>query len=600
MRRNSVGIPMIAEHMRQKLFPNTEGTPSRVARHRAKRLLEEFDLDGDLDVQITPNEVDLPDIEGANMLEHFNIMAEELSKPYLGMAEALARMEVPEMPTRWRKQAGWTRYVPGQRAEAVAHPIEPYNVFDVEVLVKSGNYPVMAVCVTNAAWYGWVSPFLCRGTKDNLIPFGKGKQLIVGWNCSYDRARVEEEYNFEPSGLRFWDAMSMHIATAGLSGKQRNHFTALKKHIDDDNYGGHIPKWAYETTTNSLKAAAEFYLGDEVDKEIRNLFVDGTVQDIHNNFQELMCYNAQDVLTTLKIYQILWFKFRRTCPSDVTFAGMLTMGKPFLPVGDRWKHYIPRCQAAYNKAKRSMDSKLESLADKVISTYGENGNLDPNDCPWIRNLDWVMPGTRSKKLRDKPQWFRKATDLGKKKITSRNSVVPYLLRMSWLGYPLYCDKKMKWGYLVPIGSDYTTNTKAFKVEDYPEHLFYKIPHKNGEDSNCGNPLAKDYLDSMESGVLTAQDPDAQEILELAISISYWVSVQNRVYQQFCHYAESDGEQKYGMILPQVLVSGTVTRRAVEPTWLTASNPKKTRIGSEIKTVVKMPEGYIRLGADVDS
>ena len=29
----------------------------------------------------------------------------------------------------------------------------------------------------------------------------------------------------------------------------------------------------------------------------------------------------------------------------------------------------------------------------------------------------------------------------------------------------------------------------------------------------------------------------------------------------------------GAILPQVIVAGTATRRAVEPTWLTASNAK---------------------------
>ena len=31
--------------------------------------------------------------------------------------------------------------------------------------------------------------------------------------------------------------------------------------------------------------------------------------------------------------------------------------------------------------------------------------------------------------------------------------------------------------------------------------------------------------------------------------------------------------KVGAILPQVVVAGTATRRAVEPTWLTASNAK---------------------------
>lgn len=34
-----------------------------------------------------------------------------------------------------------------------------------------------------------------------------------------------------------------------------------------------------------------------------------------------------------------------------------------------------------------------------------------------------------------------------------------------------------------------------------------------------------------------------------------------------------GSSDYGVIIPLVQVAGTATRRAVEPTWLTASNPK---------------------------
>lgn len=35
----------------------------------------------------------------------------------------------------------------------------------------------------------------------------------------------------------------------------------------------------------------------------------------------------------------------------------------------------------------------------------------------------------------------------------------------------------------------------------------------------------------------------------------------------------DEEGHYGAILPQVVTAGTITRRAVEPTWLTASNAR---------------------------
>lgn len=39
------------------------------------------------------------------------------------------------------------------------------------------------------------------------------------------------------------------------------------------------------------------------------------------------------------------------------------------------------------------------------------------------------------------------------------------------------------------------------------------------------------------------------------------------------HASYDEEGRYGAILPQVVTAGTITRRAVEPTWLTASNAR---------------------------
>jgi hypothetical protein len=35
----------------------------------------------------------------------------------------------------------------------------------------------------------------------------------------------------------------------------------------------------------------------------------------------------------------------------------------------------------------------------------------------------------------------------------------------------------------------------------------------------------------------------------------------------------DDENKHGAIVPTIIPAGTVTRRAVEKLWLTASNPK---------------------------
>ena len=57
--------------------------------------------------------------------------------------------------------------------------------------------------------------------------------------------------------------------------------------------------------------------------------------------------------------------------------------------------------------------------------------------------------------------------------------------------------------------------------------------------------------------------------------------------------------KTGIIFPQVITIGIITRRAIELMWLTASNARKNRIGSELKSMVCALPGYAIVGADVD-
>ena len=90
-------------------------------------------------------------------------------------------------------------------------------------------------------------------------------------------------------------------------------------------------------------------------------------------------------------------------------------------------------------------------------------------------------------------------------------------------------------------------------------------------------------------------------------MSYWRSSRDRIQDQVkvdfepdrlpATVSSSDG---YGAILPSMAVAGTITRRAVERTWLTASNAKPDRIGSELKCYIRAPPGYHIVGADVDS
>ena len=64
-----------------------------------------------------------------------------------------------------------------------------------------------------------------------------------------------------------------------------------------------------------------------------------------------------------------------------------------------------------------------------------------------------------------------------------------------------------------------------------------------------------------------------------VCVTYLLVHHNNPRQQFVVERESDSADSAGQqlaILPVMQVAGTVTRRAVEPTWLTASNAKVTR------------------------
>jgi DNA polymerase gamma 1 len=87
------------------------------------------------------------------------------------------------------------------------------------------------------------------------------------------------------------------------------------------------------------------------------------------------------------------------------------------------------------------------------------------------------------------------------------------------------------------------------------------------------------------------------VLQQSKKLSYWKNASKRIHSQIVIASE---DAINGAILPRVIVAGTVTRRAVEPTWLTASNAVSDRLGSELKAIIQCPQDYNFVGADVDS
>lgn len=138
--------------------------------------------------------------------------------------------------------------------------------------------------------------------------------------------------------------------------------------------------------------------------------------------------------------------------------------------------------------------------------------------------------------------------------------------------------------------------------------FLRLPHKDGPSHRVGNPLSKDFLSKFSDNVLAGDAVTAERVVEIAKMLSYWRNNRDRITGQLVVWLEKGDlpkhlrgdEMEYGAIVPQVVVCGTLTRRAMEPTWMTASNAQRERVGSELRAMVQTPRGYKMVGADVDS
>ncbi|KAG6868215.1 hypothetical protein C0993_006078 [Termitomyces sp. T159_Od127] len=291
-------------------------------------------------------------------------------------------------------------------------------------------------------------------------------------------------------------------------------------------------------------------------------------------------------------------------------------------------------------------AKILRLAQNVYES-GEQNDV------WSQQLDWKMVSTgdaaseevpvapKQKKRKAKakpvkpppvhwPKWYwelakpKKGFPPGTLDVTVRTRIAPLLFRLSWMGWPLHYSREHGWTYRVPANAKFQTRSKPMTFYDPADdalnelatnggYLFYKLPHKDGDKANVGNPLSKTFMKYAEDGTMKSPGGEAKEALDMNAQCSYWISARDRIMNQMVVWQNRkinmgfdvpkpvEGEKKkWGIILPQVITMGTVTRRAIEKTWLTASNAKKNRVGSELKAMVRAPEGYAIVGADVDS
>lgn len=701
--------------------------------------------------------MDIPKLEGKNIDQHFCQLGRKYSIEYSKMACDIVKRGtrvVENMPSEWSKAPGWTRYEPQNDGSfvinQVSHPLEKTFVFDVETCMNETveHAPTLAVAMSDQAWYSWTSPRLYNGvnaptnnqnlTISDLIPFESSaneSKLIIGHNVGFDRSFLQDQYQLSETKTKFLDTMSLHMCICGLTGLQRLAKVAQKRKNKDgeavETEDIEQNAWIERSSLNNLADVYEFHCGSTLNKDDRDIFVEGSMDDVRNNFQSLVTYCANDVKATYEVFKKLLPTFSERFPHPVTLAGMLEMSTMYLPVNKpHWTKYIERSQATYDQFEHRLSNSLQELANNACSLSEKEYSKDI----WLWDLDWSKQNIKpnktkllawkkqqsqedaEKSLAEKvqdiyetksfmrqippflpgfPKWYRdlccppnKATlILGDREwqpgpclITTQMRITPKLMQLTWDGYPLHFHQEYGWGYLVPnddLVAEYVKPDESHPYERFPIHelrklckdlprshiltddiseanldleddmvqakieqlkdntqigtlnlikllrklskkkkiapryksefcedveipgaYFIRLPHKNGPKFNVGNPLGRDFFVKIKDGTLSSFDNDlARLLLTHSSSSSYWKNNQKRIKKQMVVSLENSD---VGAILPRVVVAGTVTRRAVEPTWLTASNQDTSRIGSELKAMIQAPENYCFVGADVDS
>ena len=659
-RVNEVGIQQLSASLHKQVFPSLRYTsdPELVAlSHKHLKLHDLLDKESAI---TPPVDLDIPPLQGSTLDEHFFNIGLDAAEPYLSMASSFARVELPPLPTQWLQQPGWTRYDKNGTTTRVEFPDENCLVFDCETMYKESPFPVMACAASSTAWYAWVSPWLLSESESrrHLIPFGSNpscKRIIIGHNVGYDRQRIRDEYHIQATGNAFIDTMSLHVAVNGMCSQQRPTWMkhqkqkllkqkltreastslSLSELLGTMNAEEEISElWIARSSINSLMDVAQFHCNITVDKSIRDYFGELNREGISDRFNELVTYCASDVSTTHKVYRVVLPAFLDVCPHPVSFAAMLRLSSVFLPVDKSWERYIQTAESTYLKLSADVQTRLITLAEQALDIRNNPDSWSTD--PWLSQLDWSGQEIRmlkpkkgedtprpakNQKKPGMPKWYKDLfpTRDAPISLSVRSRIAPLLLRLAWEGHPLVWSDKYGWVFRVVKNDDILkfqekhfilcdmSDEPVIRVRMDSEGVFFKVPHKDGPTKRVANPMAKGYLAAFEEGTLSSEFEYAKEALDMNAACSYWISARERIKSQMVVWntdtdmgldvASVDG---FGMILPQIIPMGTITRRAVEKTWLTASNAKKNRVGSELKAMVKAPAGYKFVGADVDS
>ena len=435
---------------------------------------------------------------------------------------------------------GWYHWQAGCKVD---NPLGKTMVLDCETFVKDGNYPIMACAITKHGTFLWKPR-----NRGDLMTVAPGT-MVIAHSAAFEACRTLQSYTGE---ALFLDTRTMAKQCFGYATAQ-----GWVRYVNKPVY----PRWKYAGSGTSLSDIYERYYNEPLDKQARNIFVTATtIQEIEAVWEESFLYNIKDVVATIKVFDKLLQEYVNKSPNITSLYGMVQTCSFRLPLTRDWTDWVENVRDTYNRTVEQINQDLVQIARDWVKS-----GPDPSN-PWKSQLDWTI-NPKARTMKGYPEWYRKC----KGELTIQKKLSHWLLEMEYLGHPVqYADGK---GFYSEGG---------------------KVPHPDGGNKNVGYLFSKDLQDLYERGDLSSKNPKAAQLMELAMQLSYWRSVQKRVDNQHIHNVNG---------IPVCSIDygdGTFTGRCTDPLWLTTCDAKKNRIGSELKSRIQAPPGYKFLNADYSS
>ena len=481
-RLTELGYPVLGSNLHRRIFGAIEPKAmSRIQRQKAENLLNEFDIQTPVDYpdHMYDGPLPLPELQGANLREHFDKVAYDQVGQYKEWADEYAKCKLPSLPpiSEFLFKPGWHRYeqVKGKWVVTqVPYPLEDAFTFDTETYVHGGAFPIIGTALSAKAAYVWLAAELIDPTipeekwdQHGLIPVGR-QRFIAGHNISYDRVRAREGYsleNTEPENFYF-DTLSAHIGVSGLAGGQRWLYVLAGKDPDDlteeeKRKLRYAPKWLDEGSTNSLVqcynfhvAAVRKYFGENVtelgdsDKEVRNIFVKAThLSQIRQMLTEALDYALKDAFYTAELFQALWPKYLDSTPSLVALCGHYHLNGSVVPLVPDWEDWIKNVEKTFQAHNEEMTQLCRELVWQSYEEWKQSGKDDNywKKDPWLSQLDWEVK-TEKGKYAGAPNWIRPFIKDPETAIGVKSRLAHLLLKLEWEGQPLTWIEGEGWCY----------------------------------------------------------------------------------------------------------------------------------------------------------